>query len=185
MPYADWYFFGHGLRFPLALSDYVSLAGPIPLLPRYALGPGFSRWYAWNEQETHAQIITDGFLSHGVPLDQLSVDMDWHPSYPRGLPNAHNVQVEGWTGYSVYKHLFPAMGDFFAAAKRRGVFINLNMHPASGVEFHEAACEPRGGRGAEGPARAARSRRPSFTPRRPGRGAVDGARPARGQDAGL
>ena len=23
--------------------------------------------------------------------------------------------------------------------KRRGVFINLNMHPASGVEFHEAA----------------------------------------------
>ena len=73
----DLYFFGHGLDFPAALRDYVSLAGPIPLLPRYALGPGFSRWYAWNEHEEMQHIIADGFASHGVPLDQLSIDMDW------------------------------------------------------------------------------------------------------------
>ena len=74
-----------------------------------------------------------------MPLDQLSIDMDWHPSYPRGLPNVLGVNVEGWTGYSVYPKIFPALGAFLAHTKRRGVFVNLNMHPASGVEFHEAA----------------------------------------------
>ncbi len=74
-----------------------------------------------------------------MPLDQVSIDMDWHPSYPRGLPNRFGVQVEGWTGYSVWPSLFPNLGAFLAHTKRRGVFINLNMHPASGIEFHEAA----------------------------------------------
>lgn len=73
--YSDLYFLGHGLDFPGALRDYTTLAGPIPLLPRYALGPGFSRWYAWNEHEEAQHIIADGFASHGVPLDQLSIDM--------------------------------------------------------------------------------------------------------------
>jgi len=39
----------------------------------------------------------------------------------------------------VYPYLFPALGSFLAHTKRRGVFINLNMHPAGGVEFHEKA----------------------------------------------
>ena len=115
VPHLDWYLFGHGLNYTQALADFVSLSGRIPLLPRYALGPGFSRWYAWNEHEEVAHIVADGFAAHGVPLDQLSIDMDWHPSYPRGLPNKHGVQVEGWTGYSVYPYLFPAMGASLAA----------------------------------------------------------------------
>jgi hypothetical protein len=106
----DWYMFGHGLNYTQALKDFVAVSGRIPLLPRYALGPGFSRWYAWNEHEEIAHIVSDGFAAHGVPLDQLSIDMDWHPSYPRGLQNKFGTQVEGWTGYSVYPYLFPAMG---------------------------------------------------------------------------
>ena len=39
----------------------------------------------------------------------------------------------------MYPYLFPALGSFLAHTKRRGVFINLNMHPAGGVEFHEKA----------------------------------------------
>ena len=128
VPYLDWYLFGHGLNYTQALADFVALSGRIPLLPRYALGPGFSRWYAWNEHEEMAHIVADGFAAHGVPLDQLSIDMDWHPSYPRGLPNKHGVQVEGWTGYSVYPYLFPAMGAllwplFLAMRARPGCIV--------------------------------------------------------------
>ena len=75
-PYQDLYFFGHGRNFSGALADYVRVAGAIPLLPRYALGPGFSRWYAWNQAEEQA-LVQEGFNAHGLPLDGLSVDMDW------------------------------------------------------------------------------------------------------------
>eukprot|EP00457_Paulinella_chromatophora_P000640 gb/GEZN01000640.1/.p1 GENE.gb/GEZN01000640.1/~~gb/GEZN01000640.1/.p1 ORF type:complete len:1179 (+),score=170.50 gb/GEZN01000640.1/:33-3539(+) len=139
--YTDYYFLGHGLDFKTALGDYVKLAGRIPLLPRYALGPGMSRWYAWNEHEELQHLLFDGFASHGFPIDQLSVDMDWHPSYPRGLNNKFGINVEGWTGYTVNQHLFPEMGAFLAQTKRRGIFINMNLHPAVGVEFHELAYE--------------------------------------------
>jgi hypothetical protein len=137
-PYQDLYFFGHGRNYSGALADYVRVAGAIPLLPRYALGPGFSRWYAWNQAEEQA-LVQEGFNAHGLPLDGLSVDMDWHLTYPHGLPNPHGVTVEGWTGYTTDPSMFPDFAAFFAHMKRRGVFVNLNMHPAAGVEFHEAA----------------------------------------------
>lgn len=112
--YIDYYFFGHGRQYTEAMQDYITLAGPIPLLPRYVLGPGFSRWYAWGQEEEY-NIIQDGFAAHGIPLDGLSVDMDWHPSYPHGLPNPFNIQVEGWTGYTPYPPLFPDFNAFFCA----------------------------------------------------------------------
>lgn len=40
--YQDLYMFGHGRNYRQAMRDYVALAGPIPLLPRYVLGPGES-----------------------------------------------------------------------------------------------------------------------------------------------
>ena len=138
LPYQDLYFFGHGRNYSGALSDYVQLSGPIPLLPRYALGPGFSRWYAWNQGEEYS-IMQDGFGAHGLPVDLLSVDMDWHFTYPHGLPNPYDVQIEGWTGYSTDPVQFPDFGAFFRHMKRRGIYVNLNMHPAAGVEFHEEA----------------------------------------------
>ena len=62
-----------------------------------------------------------------------------HLTYPHGLPNPHGVTVEGWTGYTTDPSMFPDVAAFFAHMKRRGIFVNLNMHPAAGVEFHEAA----------------------------------------------
>lgn len=37
IPYVDWYIFAHGLDFPQALKDFVTLSAPIPLLPRCVL----------------------------------------------------------------------------------------------------------------------------------------------------
>ena len=65
--YTDLYFFGHGLEHTLNLGDYVKLSGPIPQLPRYALGPQFSRWYAYGEIDSTSNVQT-GFGAHGVPL---------------------------------------------------------------------------------------------------------------------
>jgi len=70
--------------------------------------------------------------------DILVVDMDWHYTYSRGLPNPYGVQVEGWTGHTVYPYLFPEPAHFTSYLRRRGVHVMFNHHPAVGVEFHEA-----------------------------------------------
>ena len=56
------------------LNDYVKLGGPIPLMPRYALGPQFSRWYAYGEIDSLMN-VQQGFAAHGIPLDVYVVDM--------------------------------------------------------------------------------------------------------------
>jgi hypothetical protein len=74
--YVDWYLFTHGDNYKSALGDFVKLSGPIPLSPRYALGPAFSRWYQWSDIE-NLEIVQAGFADNGIPLDVLVVDMDW------------------------------------------------------------------------------------------------------------
>ena len=74
--YTDFYVFAHGRNYTAALADFKDLSGPIPLAPRAALGPAFSRWFQWNDAENVA-IVQAGFADHGIPLDILVVDMDW------------------------------------------------------------------------------------------------------------
>ena len=108
--YTDLYFFGHGLNYPAALRDFSSLGGKVPLMPRWALGPHFSRWFAFTDEEEREVLATHARL--GVPLDvQVGVlvflcclgcyrvvevltsplqviDTDWHHgwAYERGFP---------------------------------------------------------------------------------------------------
>lgn len=74
--YADMYVFANGRNYTAAMGDFKDLSGTIPLLPRAALGPAFSRWFQWNDAENTA-IVQAGFADHGIPLDTLVVDMDW------------------------------------------------------------------------------------------------------------
>jgi Glycosyl hydrolases family 31 len=134
--YVDIYLFFNGLNHTQNLADYVSMAGKVPLLPRYALGPAFSRWYAYNEVES-IQNVQEGFAAHGIPLDTLVVDMDWHPSYPRGLKNPYGVEVQGWTGWTPDVFMYPEVQHFFQYLRRRNVAVTFNLHPAGGVQFHE------------------------------------------------
>jgi hypothetical protein len=64
--------------------------------------------------------------------------MDWHYTYPRGLPNPYGVSVEGWTGHTVYPYLFPEPLHFAKFMAKRGVHLMFNHHHAAGVQFHEA-----------------------------------------------
>jgi hypothetical protein len=40
----DWYFFGHGIDYAEALSDFASIAGAVPIPRRHFLGLSWSKW---------------------------------------------------------------------------------------------------------------------------------------------
>ncbi|MDN6683364.1 MAG: alpha-glucosidase, partial [Bifidobacterium crudilactis] len=48
---ADGYFFAYGRNYREELSDYYRLSGKTPLIPRYALGNWWSRYYRYTQHE--------------------------------------------------------------------------------------------------------------------------------------
>src|SRR3984885_8289488 len=136
----DWYFFGYGHEYKQALHDYATVAGRIPLPPRFAFGAWWSRYWAYSDQELDN--IVGGFHENDVPLDVLVIDMDWHLN--REQLEAMNEKDQsghslGWSGYTWNPLLFPAPKAFLAHIHEEGLKATLNLHPASGVEPWEKA----------------------------------------------
>ena len=121
-PYQDWYFFGYGHDYKAALTDYIQFGGRIPLIPRYALGAWWSRYWAYSAQDL--MDLVNEFEAHDVPLDVLVVDMDWH------TPDA-------WTGYTWNRELFPDPPGLLKWVHEKGLQTTLNLHPAQGVQSFE------------------------------------------------
>ncbi len=121
----DFYLFFYGHDYRGALRDASGVFGRQPLIPRYALGYWYSRYWAYNDEELCR--LSESFDRAGIPLDVLVIDMDWH--------------LEGWTGYTWDKRYFPDPDGFLRELKRRGLKITLNLHPAEGVGKHEAQFE--------------------------------------------
>jgi len=115
----DFYIFGHGHDYAAALYDYRLIGGYIPLLPRYALGVWFSRWYDYAATDIVTDVI-DKYEQFTIPLDVFVLDMNWHTK-------------NDWTGYSWDRRLFPIAGDELSAIKARGLAVTLNLHDANGV----------------------------------------------------
>jgi len=136
----DWYFFGYGHDYKQALHDYVSVAGRIPLPPRFAFGAWWSRYWAYSDQELDD--LVRGFHENDVPLDVLVIDMDWHLSNVQ-LQEAHQTDQSGhglgWSGYTWNPLLFPDPGAFLKNLHNEGLKTTLNLHPASGVQPWEGA----------------------------------------------
>jgi alpha-glucosidase (family GH31 glycosyl hydrolase)/putative sterol carrier protein len=128
----DLYFFGYGRDYQGCLNDFTAVAGSTPLLPRWALGNWWSRYWAYTDQELLD--IMDEFRAHEVPLSTCIIDMDWH------ITDTGNA-ASGWTGYTWNRELFPDPPAFIAALHRRGLKTALNLHPADGVWPHEAQYE--------------------------------------------
>ncbi len=120
----DWYFFGYGNDYKGLLNEYIQFGGNIPLIPRYVLGGWWSRFWAYHAEDLK-QLVND-FQSHDVPLDVLVVDMDWHTP-------------DGWTGYTWNKALFPDPEAFLRWVHDQQLYVTFNLHPAQGVQKHEAA----------------------------------------------
>lgn len=124
----DLYFFGYGRDFKGCLADYFRVAGGVPLLPRWALGNWWSRYWAYTQDEL-TQLMRD-FRAHEVPLSVCIIDMDWH------LVNV-GEGISGWTGYTWNRELFPDPPGFIHWLHEQGLKTALNLHPASGVRPHE------------------------------------------------
>jgi alpha-glucosidase len=136
----DLYFFGYGHDYRKALGDYVRVAGRIPLVPRFALGAWWSRYWDYSDQELDD--LVRGFRENDTPLDVLVIDMGWHISDAQ-LRAAGEVDQSGeglgWTGYTWNKMLFPDPDQFLAKLHAEGLKTTLNLHPASGVQPWEDA----------------------------------------------
>ncbi|HIE08248.1 MAG TPA: DUF5110 domain-containing protein, partial [Armatimonadetes bacterium] len=111
--YLDWYFFGYGLDYQRALEEFVTLCGRIPMLPKWAFGSWYSRYWPYTEAEERELILR--FREEGLPLDVLVIDVDWH--------------LHGWHGWDWNPKYFPNPSGFLRWARERGVKVTLNIHP--------------------------------------------------------
>ena len=125
----DLYLFCYGHDYRACLRDYYQLSGHTPVLPRYALGNWWSRFYPYTEQ-SYMQLM-ERFAKERVPLSVAVLDMNWHttridPKY--GAP---------WTGYTWDQTCFPNPERMLSWLHAHGLRVTLNDHPADGVR----ACE--------------------------------------------
>lgn len=133
----DLYFFGYGHDYLGCLRDFFTLCGPTPLLPRFALGNWWSRFFAYSDAQYRE--LMQCFQAERIPLSVAVLDMDWHvtaidPKYG-----------SGWTGYTWNRELFPDPAAFLDFLHSQGLCVTLNVHPAEGVRAHEEMYESMAG----------------------------------------
>lgn len=125
----DLYIFAYGYDYRGAVQGLYAMCGAPPMLPRFALGNWWSRYWAYTQKEYLD--LMDSFAERGLPFTVATVDMDWHPS--SHLPG----DADGWTGYTWNEVLFPDYRGFLQALHQRGLHVTLNLHPAQGVRWFE------------------------------------------------
>lgn len=125
----DLYFFGYGHAYTECIKDFQTLSGAAPVLPRFALGNWWSRYWPYHQDEL-VQLMKD-FREHVVPLSVCIIDMDWH------IVDTGN-ESSGWTGYTWNPTLFPDPKRFLQEVSDLGLKTALNLHPASGIFPHES-----------------------------------------------
>jgi alpha-glucosidase (family GH31 glycosyl hydrolase) len=128
----DLYFFGYGHDYKACLRDYCRVSGGIPMIPRWALGNWWSRYWAHTQDEL-VSLIED-FQTYELPLSVCIVDMDWHVT-EKGNDST------GWTGYTWNRALFPDPQGLIDFMHGKGLKVSLNLHPAEGIHCHEEQYE--------------------------------------------
>ena len=128
----DLYFFGYAHRYIEAVQDFYRLTGPQPLLPRFAFGNWWSRYYRYTQSEYLA--LMDHFKREGIPFTTSVIDMDWH--LVDGIDPKYG---SGWTGYTWNSDLFPDHVAFLDELHRKGLKTTLNVHPRDGIRAFESA----------------------------------------------
>lgn len=127
----DLYFFGYGREYRDCLQDFYRLTGDTPMIPKFALGNWWSRYYRYTAAE-YKELI-GRFKTEKIPFSVAVLDMDWH-----------HVDIDpkygsGWTGYTWNTELFPDPDEFVGWLHDNGLRLTLNVHPADGVRAHEDA----------------------------------------------
>ena len=149
----DLYFFAYGHEYLRCLQDFFRLTGPVPLIPKYALGNWWSRYRAYTQEE-YRQLMQE-FIRRRLPVTVATIDMDWHwtdvlerfgtDAVPgEGITHQekwYNANSPGWTGYSWNTELFPDHRELLQWLKDRGFHVTLNVHPSQGIRPYEDCYE--------------------------------------------
>ncbi|MBP9988068.1 MAG: alpha-xylosidase [Ruminococcus sp.] len=132
----DKYIFNFSDDFCGGLKEFYTMCGKTPVLPKYALGNWWSRYYAYSQSE-YLQLF-DRFEKNNIPFTVATIDMDWHivKNVPKDIKPTI-IQGAGWTGYTFEKSLFPDYKEFFRNLKQRNLAITMNLHPHDGVRYFE------------------------------------------------
>ena len=125
----DLYLFAYGHRYLEALKDFYHLCGKTPMLPRFALGNWWSRYYKYTE-ESYMELM-ERFDQEQIPFSVAVIDMDWH------LVDIDPKYGTGWTGYTWNREFFPDPERFLKKLHDRGMKTTLNLHPADGIRGFE------------------------------------------------
>ena len=110
--YTDFYFGCYGKNYKLAMNQFRRLLGAAPLLPKWAYGVWYSRFYPYSDKEFKE--LVKQFEKHAIPLDVLIVDMDWHKN--------------GWCGLDWNEEKLPNPKSFFEWKEQVGIHVGLNLH---------------------------------------------------------
>ena len=125
----DWYLFTYGRDYRRVLGEYAALCGPIPMIPRYTLGPWITdlnfEYFPGAEDtrqpafrhydEQHLKDEISRFRENHIPLDTLVLDFGWH-NY-------------GWQGGYDWSPLIAHPAQLIAWLHGQGIKLSLNDHP--------------------------------------------------------
>ncbi len=145
---SDEYVFAYGKNYREAVKALYMITGEVPMVPRFALGNWWSRYYAYTETE-YLRLL-NRFEERDIPLTVATIDMDWHYSHhvdeekgitAQGKNTPFYGGDKGWTGYSWNKNLFPDYRAFLRKVSGKNLKITLNLHPAEGVRWWEDCYE--------------------------------------------
>ena len=146
---SDLYFFAYGHDYRRCLRDFFALTGPVPMIPKYALGNWWSRYKAYTQGEY--QELMEEFIRRELPVTVATIDMDWHWTDvldrfgQDGNPGEgvtvqekfYNSRLPGWTGYSWNTELFPDHKALLSWLRAKGFHVTLNVHPSQGIRPYE------------------------------------------------
>ncbi|GAB2548273.1 glycoside hydrolase family 31 protein [Rhodanobacter koreensis] len=125
----DWYLFTYNRDYRKVFNEYAQLCGPIPMIPRYTLGPWItdfnfeyfpdtaeSRQPAFKRyNQQHLEDEVSRLRENHIPFDTLVLDFAWH-NY-------------GWQGGYDWSPLIPHPDQLLNWLHSQGVKVSLNDHP--------------------------------------------------------
>jgi hypothetical protein len=111
-PYV-FYLVYHDCNWKQATASLTQLLGPVPSIPACFLGIWYSN-YRRLGAEDFKRIVAD-FAQYDLPLDVISVDMDWHG--------------QKWYGYEWNRELFPDPAAFGKWKREQELRATFNVHP--------------------------------------------------------
>lgn len=100
-----------------ARREFVTLAGPCPVLPDFAFGTWFTWWHSYSEGEAKSEV--ERWKTDQLPIDVWALDMNWR--------NTSNHQ--DWYYNHPNTNLFPNFTEWFSYLKGEKLRTYFNDHP--------------------------------------------------------